>query len=199
MTLTDERIFTIADELDVAGTKPTQDTVRKALGGGSFATIGPILSRWRANKAAKALPMRLPAPAPIAARLQELGIDIWASALQIANSQLDTERASFEASRMQLEAEVKESAELADHITAELDKARSHVSDLEAAAHAVQTETARLRAELATQTGLAATATARAGELEKRADDLNAALERVNEQNSELLKALSAATTRQKA
>jgi predicted RNase H-like nuclease (RuvC/YqgF family) len=40
-------VFTICDELNEKGIKPTLARVREALGGGSFTTIQPLLKEWK--------------------------------------------------------------------------------------------------------------------------------------------------------
>ena len=191
MAITKEQIFAAADELDAAGQNPTLAGIRKALGGGSFSSIQPLLSEWKARKAAKDSPLREPAPAAIAERLSEFGTDVWALALELANGRLANERAALEAARAQLEAEKQEAAEMADQISAELESLKTRATTLEASERAVRNEIEESRKKLAAMSERAATAEARATEIERRADNLNTELARVNAQNSDLVKTLA--------
>jgi chromosome segregation ATPase len=197
MTITREQIFEVADDLDAAGQNPTLAAVRKALGGGSFTTISEGMTEWKARKAAKETPLREPAPPAIAERLADLGAELWALALELANGRLAAERESLDAARVQLEAAKQEAAELADQVTGELEALQGKVRALEAAETTARTEAAALREQLARTGERAATAEARSGEIEKRADDLNAELARVNAQNADLVKALADAAKAQ--
>jgi len=193
--ITKERIFQVADELDAKGKNPTLAAVRKGLGGGSFTTISEAMTEWKARKAAKEKPPHEPAPQAIIDRLAELGSEIWASALELANGRLATERQALENAQAQHEAEKAEAAELVDQVTAELEMMKNRTSALEAAEAALRAESDDLRQQVAILNERVATSEARATEIEKRADDLNAELSRVNQQNNELVKALANAAT----
>jgi len=192
---TKERIFAIADDLDANGQNPTLAAVRKALGAGSFTTISEAMTEWKAKKAAKERPVSEPAPQVVADRLSDLGGEIWALALEVADGRLAAERDVLDAVRVQLEAEKGESAELADQVTAELEAMKGRMAALEAAEAGARQEADGLRLQVAVLADKASTAEARAVEIEKRADDLNAELSRVNQQNGDLVKALAESAT----
>jgi hypothetical protein len=193
MAITREQIFAAADDLDAVGQNPTLAAVRKALGGGSFTTISEGMAEWKARKAAKVSPSPEPAPPAIAERLVELGADIWAAALELANGRLTAEREALDAARAQMEAESAEAAELADQVMAELEDSKAALATATAAERAARTEVDSLRAQWGEARLQAATAEARASEIEKRANDLNAELARVNQQSAGLVSALAAA------
>lgn len=193
MAITKDQIFAVADEIDAAGQNATLAAVRKALGGGSFTTISDGMTEWRARKAAKETPLREPAPSAVADRLAELGTEIWAAALELANSRLASEREALEAARLQLQADKAEAAELADQVAAELEIAKAALLAASTAERAARLECDGLRQTLADQTLRAATHEARANEIDKRANDLNAELARVNQQNAGLVAGLAAA------
>ena len=132
MAITKEQIFAVADDLDAAGQNPTLANVRKQLGAGSFTTISEAMNEWRARKASQAAPIREPAPASITEKLAELGGDLWAVALDMANNRLAAEREALEAVRQETEAARQEAAELADQLTVELDEAKGRIAALEA-------------------------------------------------------------------
>lgn len=191
MALSKDDIFRIADELDATGQNPTLAAVRKALGGGSFTTISEAMTEWKARKVARETPLREPAPAVVAERLEELGTEIWALSLELANGRLGAEREALDTARTQLEAEKAEAAELADQVSAELETLQAKASGLETGLAAALKEAETLRVTLAQASERAGTAEARATEITKRADDLNAELARVNSQNADLIRALT--------
>jgi chromosome segregation ATPase len=51
-----DKIFNICDTLTAEGIKPTLESVRKELGGGSFSTINPILKEWKESQTSKPTP-----------------------------------------------------------------------------------------------------------------------------------------------
>ncbi len=191
MALTREQVFAVADGLDAAGQNPTLAAVRKGLGGGSFTTISEAMTEWKARKAAREAPARDPAPQAVTDRLGELGAELWALAVDLANGRLAAEREALEAARAQIEGEKAEAAELADQMAAELEDMKARLSHQEAAERQARAEADTLRGELAKASERVATTEARAAEIEKRADDLNAELARVNQQNAELIHALA--------
>jgi len=170
MAISKEQIFAVADELDAAGQNPTLANVRKQLGSGSFTTISEAMNEWRARKASQAAPIREPAPQAITDKLAELGGDLWAVALEMANNRLAAEREALEAVRQETEAARQEAAELADQLTGELDEAKARVAALEAVEAAAKGEADELRGKLAATSERAATAEARAGELRTELD-----------------------------
>lgn len=50
MATTEEKIIEAATKLQESGKKPTMEAVREAIGGGSFATISPVLRKWRESQ-----------------------------------------------------------------------------------------------------------------------------------------------------
>lgn len=170
MAISKEQIFAVADELDAAGQNPTLANVRKQLGSGSFTTISEAMNEWRARKASQAAPIREPAPQAITDKLAELGGDLWAVALEMANNRLAAEREALEAVRQETEAARQEAAELADQLTGELDEAKARIAALEAVEAAAKGEADELRGKLAATSERAATAEARAGELRTELD-----------------------------
>jgi len=165
VAITKEQIFAIADELDAAGQNPTLANVRKQLGGGSYTTISEGMNEWRARKASQVAHIREPVPATITDKLAELGVDIWAVALEMANNRLAAEREALEAVRQDTEAARQETAELADQLTQELDTAKVQITALETAAASTRNDTDKLRDQLAAASKQAATAEARTSEL----------------------------------
>jgi len=123
MAITKDDIFKAADEIKASGNPPTLAAIRKRVGGGSFTTISEAIKEWRGLSAPLA-PIQDPAPDAITHSLAELGAEIWAAAIAMANDRLIKERSSMEASRAEFEAARKEAAELADQLSADLDTER---------------------------------------------------------------------------
>ena len=76
----------------VVGSLPMLAAVRAAVGGGSYTTINEALKEWKAKQQAAVMPLREPAPEGIRKRLDEVGAEVWAIALELANARLTTER-----------------------------------------------------------------------------------------------------------
>ena len=127
MALTKESIFEAANELTSAGEQPTLAAIRKKLGGGSFTTISEAIKEWKAAKA-PTIPIKQPAPDTITGKLADFGAELWAAALAMANDRLASERAATEAARVEIEAQRKEAADMADQLAAELDLERERAA-----------------------------------------------------------------------
>ena len=184
MALTKDQIQQAADQLAAAGTAPTLAAVRSAVGGGSYTTINEALKEWKAKQQAAVTPLREPAPEGISKRLDELGAEVWAIALELANARLTSEREALEATRVQLETAQQEATELADQLNVELEALQANykeaMTDLqEARAHLNQANL-----EKVTLTRQLATTEARAEETTKRADDLRAELQHAHAENT---------------
>jgi chromosome segregation ATPase len=169
MAITQEQIFEAAGQIAAAGQRPTLEAIRK-ITGGSYTTISPALNEWKSRQKAAAGPLREPAPQAVGERLAEVGADIWALALELANGRLTAEREALEKARAEMQAAQAEAAELADRLTAELDEARARIAVLEAAEAVSGGEARELRGQIAAATERAATAEARAGELRTELD-----------------------------
>lgn len=147
--LTREDIWEAADILDADGKRPTLDALRKALGRGSYTTIGAALAEWKARQAAQRTAVRESAPSSIAERIKDLGDEIWTCALELANARLESERNALDAARVELNEARKEAAELADALTSELDAERDRTTLLAQQVTKAQSELQALRERLA--------------------------------------------------
>ncbi|WP_241171353.1 DNA-binding protein, partial [Serratia marcescens] len=127
MAVTKEQIFSAADELAAGGQKPTLEAIRQRTGG-SYTTISPALNEWKARQATAAAPLREPAPQAVADRLAELGADVWAVALDLANARLAVEREALEKARAELEADRNEATELADKLASDVEALQSRLA-----------------------------------------------------------------------
>ena len=185
MAITKDQIFQVADQLTVAGESATMAAVRKLLGGGSYTTINEALKEWKAKQHTTNTPIREPAPAAVATRLEELGADIWAVALELANTRLTSEREALEATRIQLETAQQEATELADQLSVELEALQANYKEAVTDLQTASTHLEQSRHENATLSRQLATTEARAEVTTKRADDLKAELQHAHTANTE--------------
>lgn len=121
---TKEQIWAAADAISSEGGNPTLAAVRAKMGGGSYTDISAAMQSWRATQQASSTPIREPAPSAITDRLNSLGAELWAVALELANARLQSEREGLELARQEAEETRKEAAALADALAADLDKAQ---------------------------------------------------------------------------
>ena len=190
MAVTKEQILAAADQIAAAGERPTLEAVRQIVGG-SYTTISPVLNEWKARQKEAAAPLREPAPQAVGERLAEVGADIWAMALGLANSRLAAERESLEKARADMEAAQAETAELADKLSGEVEALQSRLASIEAAELAARTEVDGLRGQLTASQEQAHTAEARAVEIERRADELRIELDRAHQDADQARQALA--------
>ncbi|MCL1825822.1 MAG: DNA-binding protein [Betaproteobacteria bacterium] len=170
MGITKEQIFALADKLDGDGQKATLALIRKQLGSGSFTTISEAMNEWRARKASRVSPIREPVPQSVTGKLSELGGELWAVSLEMANSRLASEREALETLRQETGAARQEAAELADQLATELEEAKTHITALEAAVVGMRCETDEIEVKLGAAQVEVSTAEARAGELRTALD-----------------------------
>ena len=110
-TTTEERIIEAAEKLEAQGVNPTQVTVREALGGGSFATIGPVLKRWKEAKKEDGQLAEVRVPEAITERLEQLQGAVWQAAVDEADRRLMAEREALHQAQEAAAAEVREHLE----------------------------------------------------------------------------------------
>lgn len=96
MAITKEQIIQTAEALLVEGVNPSMAAVRERLGGGSFATISPVLRDWKERHRSEAIAAQ-EAPAEAIAAGQRAALAIWREAMQQAAVRIeDTERHAAE-------------------------------------------------------------------------------------------------------
>ena len=97
MAIAREDIIQAAETLEKNGVNPTMAAVRDHLGGGSFATISPILRGWKeGRKVAQAVVLEMPGELKTA--LERLGAEFWEVASRLSNEKLIAVQAEAEAS-----------------------------------------------------------------------------------------------------
>ncbi|MEB2159632.1 DNA-binding protein [Xanthomonas campestris pv. campestris] len=180
MAVSREQVFAAAAELQARGEKPTIEAVRQ-ITGGSYTTISPALNEWKARQSAATAALREPTPQVVAERLADLGSELWALALDVANTRLAKEREGLEKIRVELEADRNEAMTLADKLAGDVELLKSRQTSLEAAEALARGETAELRERLAKAQEQAHTAEARAQEIDRRAGELRMELDRAHQ------------------
>ena len=198
MAITKEEIFKAADQLLASGQQPTLAKVRAALGGGSFSTISTVMTEWKAARNSLT-PSREPAPQVIAERLEGLGREIWAVALEWANARLSAERDALATAKEEVEEFRQQATDLADLVTTEIERVHGELSTVTAQAKSAEQESLALRSQLAGTQEQLNTAQARVVEIGRRADNLKGALtaaqdaaKAANEQHAAEIKAARA-------
>lgn len=166
--ITDQDVFHAADTLVANGQRPTQTSIREFLGGGSFATIGPALKRWRSAQAEQHELAGVELPGELAEALQQLGARVWGAAIEAAESRLAGEREALAAARDDIEAEVQEHREAVQQLESEAVQRDQHINDLEQACNAAAATAAEQERRIAELTAaLAAAQAATAAEVVK--------------------------------
>lgn len=191
MALTKDQIFSVADDIDARGQKPTLTAVREALGGGSYSTISQGMAAWRARKAAGRTGPAEPLPDALAAALSTLGETAWTIALETAHARLTGEREAFEQERSQNDAQRQEAVELADALTTEVERLKLQLEQADGRAEMAGQALAGVREELTEQKVRAARAESRVEALEAQVQMLTAENERQQAQTAQLSQALT--------
>lgn len=149
MTITVELIHATADELYSQGIKPTQISVRKALGKGSFSTISEALRIWRAEQETVAELAQVVLPQEIAERADILVAQLWDTAQSIANDKLIEEREALATARTNMDMEMADMAEVVATLESEQADMAEQVERLEAKIKELQAQRDGLQSELA--------------------------------------------------
>lgn len=152
MATTEERIIEIAEKLEAEGVNPTQVTVRDALGGGSFATIGPILKKWKESKKEDSQLAEVRVPEAITERLEQLQGAVWHAAVEEADRRLTAEREALHQAQEQATAEVREHLDSIKALESEATEYQRKIvaledtcNDLDASRHNAKAEAAELK------------------------------------------------------
>lgn len=166
--LSDEQVFAAADAIAARGDRPTQEKVREALGGGSFATIGPALRRWRDAQEEAAQLAGVDVPDSVEARGRELLALVWRE----ASSRAQAGHAALQAAVADLEQAVEdaeaEGTRAVAMVETELEEERTARAELDRRVRDLELELAGLRAVA----GRVEKAEDRADRAEARADKL---------------------------
>jgi len=148
MSTTEERIIEAAEKLEAEGVNPTQVTVRDALGGGSFATIGPILKKWKASKKEDSALSEVRVPEAITERLEQLQGAVWQSAVEEADRRLVAEREALHQAQEQAAAEVREHLDSIKALETEAEAYQRKIETLEDVSNSLDADRHNAQAEL---------------------------------------------------
>lgn len=147
MALTREDVFAIADKLEAEGTNPTQNLVREALGGGSFATIGPALKEWKDMKHKEHELVEVQVPDTVKDRFEQLQAVVWQAAADEADQRLALEKQAMQEAKVAAEAAVSDADEAvkilekeAEEREAKIEKIAADLADAETRAENAQNE-----------------------------------------------------------
>lgn len=148
--ITEDKIIEAAEALAAAGKNPTQVTVREALGGGSFATIGPALKRWKDGLKEDHALAEIRVPEAVTERLVQLQGAVWQVAVDEAERRLIAEREALKVAQDAAAAEVTEQLEIVAMLEAEATEQAQRISTLEENENGLSVHIHNLSTELAT-------------------------------------------------
>ena len=210
MAITRDEIIQAAEALERDGGKATMASVREFLGGGSFATISPVLREWReGRKTTQAVVLEM--PGELKAVMARLGSEFWQAASKLANEKLISVQAEADSAVANAQAERDETLQEVARLERSLADLGQQVlgsdkqkEDAQLAHNQLQTETIRLHEKLASnhsETGRLRDEVARLGQEKDRQADEASRLRGLNEElNRELAEARQQADAeRQKA
>lgn len=128
MPITKEQIIETAERLQAEGTNPTQTNVREALGGGSFATIGPILKAWKESEKEDHALAEVHIPDAIAERFEQMQGALWTAAINEAERRLAAEREALKELQESARLEVAEATEAVQILEAEQEELKNQLA-----------------------------------------------------------------------
>lgn len=149
MSSNKEKIIAAAENLEAQGVNPTQVTVREALGGGSFATIGPVLKEWKTSKKEDHALTEIQVPVTITERLEQLQGAVWQVAVDEAERRLTAEREALLLAQERAASDVAEQMESVAALESEADKHLARIEALETDLEARNNQVDDLKVELA--------------------------------------------------
>lgn len=155
MAINKEDITRAAEAIEQSGEKATMASVREHLGGGSFATISPVLREWREGRTiSKAIVLDMPGELKIV--MERQASEFWQAASTLANEKLITVQREAEAAVIDAQTErdetLQEVARLENSLETFGDKlmtAERQTEEARDAHNQLQTETIRLHEKLA--------------------------------------------------
>ncbi|ECN5817639.1 hypothetical protein AAO05_05415 [Salmonella enterica subsp. enterica serovar Infantis] len=156
MAISKTDVVIACNKLFVDGKKVTLDAVR-ALTGGSFSTISPLVKEWKAEQSGVNASLESGiARTDVPAKLTELLNTLWNSAMAAASEKMETERQLLNDYKTELENERHDLIYASDRIACELDDLKFDFSmlstnhkNLQDSYNNLERENISLRAELA--------------------------------------------------
>ncbi len=147
MAITREDIIHAAETLQKDGDKPTMASVREFLGGGSFATISPVLREWRESRKTTTAVV-LDMPGDLKTVLERLGSEFWQASSGLANEKLVTVQAEAEVAVTEAQTERDETLQEVSRLEANLELAAAQQQESEQANQNLQEQFGQLQADV---------------------------------------------------
>ena len=148
MAITKESIIETAEQLLASGVTPTQINIREALGGGSFATIGPILKAWKEAAKEDQAFADVPVPDAIEDRLDQLKGALWQTAIQEADRRLESERTALAEAHQKAISDSEEAAEAIRILEAEQEDLKNELAQSNAKLRSAQEQLATQKEQM---------------------------------------------------
>ena len=170
-----QRILDAAEQLAAEGIdRPTNEQVRERLGGGSLSHISPVMREWRESLKVSAVAVR-EMPNEIRTVLERVGAELWRSASQLADEEVE---------RIRTESEQREKTanDERDEALREIERLEASITTLREHGHQDEKRIEQLTAENHNLMTENATAKQRAADALERVTDLHNQLARQNEQ-----------------
>ncbi|EFQ5903999.1 hypothetical protein HZX00_005251, partial [Salmonella enterica] len=180
MAVSKADVVNACNELYAQGKNVTLDAVR-AITGGSFSTISPLVKEWKAEQSGVNASLESSvARTDIPVKLTELLNTLWSAAMVTASQKLEAERQLLNDYKTELENERSDVMFAADRVSAELDDLKFDFSCLNTKykettekAVSLERENISLRAEIEAQKKIIANNESVLGELTKFLKSLN--------------------------
>jgi chromosome segregation ATPase len=186
-TLNEKSIIEMCEKLQSDGLNPTQNAVRDALGGGSFATIAPVIKKWREQLNENEQLINIVIPASVETALSTLGGQLWRSATSEAEARMTSEREALASARDELD---KERADYNDAIATlekeseskdtKINEITQKLADADVEKDRLTTEKIALTAEIGK---VEAVLTERLNGLQSRLDDAHKVIDKIEIKN----------------
>ncbi len=180
MAISKADVVNACNELYAQGKNVTLDAVR-AITGGSFSTISPLVKEWKAEQSGVNASLESSvARTDVPEKLTELLNTLWAAAMATASQKLEAERQLLNDYKTELENERSDVMFAADRVSAELDDLKFDFSCLNTKykettekAVSLERENISLRAEIEAQKKIIANNESVLGELTRFLKSLN--------------------------
>lgn len=155
MAITREAIIQAAEALERYGDKATVASVREFLGGGSFASISPVLREWKGGRKTTQSVV-LDMPSDLKSVMERLGSEFWQAASRLANdkwlsvqAEADDAVADAHAERDETLHEVSRLESAVSGLSEQASNAEKHRDEAQIALQQHQAELIRVREQLA--------------------------------------------------
>lgn len=159
-TITSDTIREAAEGLVQAGHEPTLRRLREALGGGSYATLTPLLAAWRAQREERQALAEVDVPEEVSRLLDEVGARVWSAARDLAEVGRASLQRDLSEAMAAAEARAAEQVDALAEVESRADEAEGRASVAERRAADAEAEVAQVRQEAQVAAGAAAAALA---------------------------------------